>query len=275
LPSAIARSPGVLVDHARDRPAVLRRERFDELPHSAVTEQQDAHHLVATAAKNFSWTRPQRRRQIRLADHERDVPPRRRLRHHAQRHVADRGQHLRGQARIVVQAVADHAHDRHVILRARRARIPRVPSMIAGSRRASSIVTDTLTSDVVTTSTAVLWRSNTSNRRRRKPCAISMRVDVMSTTVTPFFDATAVSGRSALGRSAVISVPRAVGAMRVENAHRNVARDRRLNVAGCKHLRAEVGQLRCFGERQVRHRPTGFLTMRGSAVSMPSTSVQI
>ncbi len=60
----------------------------------------------------------------------------------------------------------------------------------------SSTVTDTLTSDVVTTSTGVLKRSNTSNSRLRKPCAISMRVEVMSTTVTPFFDATAVSGRS-------------------------------------------------------------------------------
>ena len=58
----------------------------------------------------------ERRRQIRFADHERDVPPRRRLRHHPQRHVADRGQHLRGQARIVLQAVADDAHDRHLIL---------------------------------------------------------------------------------------------------------------------------------------------------------------
>ena len=48
----------------------------------------------------------------------------------------------------------------------------------------SSTVTDTLTSDVVTTSTAVLNRSNTSNSRRRKPCAISIRVEVMSMTVT-------------------------------------------------------------------------------------------
>ena len=79
--------------------------------------------------------------------------------------------------------------------------------MISGSRRASSIVTDTLTSDVVTTSTDVRCCSNTSKMRRRNPCAISMRVDVMSTTVTPFFDATAVSGRSLGGRSRVISVP--------------------------------------------------------------------
>src|SRR5262252_2312768 len=55
---------------------------------------------------------------------------------------------------------------------------------ISASFRVSSTVTDTLTSDVVTTSTAVLNRSNTSNRRLRKPCAPNMRVDVMSTTVT-------------------------------------------------------------------------------------------
>jgi hypothetical protein len=67
-------------------------------------------------------------------------------------------------------------------------------AMISGTRRASSSVTDTLTSDVVTTSTGVRCCSNTSKMRRRKPCAISIRVDVMSTTVTPVFDATAVNG---------------------------------------------------------------------------------
>ena len=55
------------------------------------------------------------------------------------------------------------------------------------SRRSSSTVTDTLTSEVVTTSTAVRYRSNTSKTRRRKPYAISIRVDVMSTTVTGFY----------------------------------------------------------------------------------------
>ena len=78
---------------------------------------------------------------------------------------------------------------------------------MSSSRRVSSTVTDTLTSDVVTTSTDVLNRSNTSNSRRRKPCAISIRVEVMSTTVTPRLQASAVSGRRRRGRSAVISVP--------------------------------------------------------------------
>ena len=83
---------------------------------------------------------------------------------------------------------------------------------MSSSRRVSSTVTDTLTSDVVTTSTGVLKRSNTSNSRRRKPCAISMRVDVMSTTVTPRLQASAVSAppsRAAFGRDERAASPRA------------------------------------------------------------------
>ena len=71
---------------------------------------------------------------------------------------------------------------------------------MSSSRRGLSTVTDTLTSDVVTTSTGVLNRSNTSNSRRRKPCAISMRVEVMSTTVTPRLQASAVSAVRARAR---------------------------------------------------------------------------
>ena len=80
-------------------------------------------------------------------------------------------------------------------------------SRIASSRRVSSTVTETLTSEVVTTSTAVLNRSNTSNSRRRKPWAISMRVEVMSITVTSRLQARAVSWPSGWRASAVISVP--------------------------------------------------------------------
>src|SRR5207253_6849471 len=43
----------------------------------------------------------------------------------------------------------------------------------------SSTVSDTLTSEVVTTSTAVRCRSNTSNKARRNPYAPSMRVEVI------------------------------------------------------------------------------------------------
>ena len=85
---------------------------------------------------------------------------------------------------------------------------------MSSRRRVSSTVTETLTSEVVTTSTAVLNRSNTSKSRRRKPCAISMRVDVMSITVTPRLHAIAVtaplSGRR-VGRDARAGVPGAAG----------------------------------------------------------------
>ena len=126
-------------------------------------------------------------------------------------------------------------------------------STMAGSRRRSSTVTETLTSEVVTTSTGVRWRSKTSNKRRRKPWAISIRVEVMSTTVTCFFEASAVSGRS-LGRT-LGGDERAgpVGALRVQDADRDVARDGRLNRRRVQHLGAEVGQLGRLGERQVRH----------------------
>ncbi len=77
--------------------------------------------------------------------------------------------------------------------------------------RSSSRVTDTLTSDVVTTSTEVLKRSKTSNTRRRKPCASSIRVDVISTIVTPRLQATAASGRASSVGCDAISVPGASG----------------------------------------------------------------
>ena len=64
------------------------------------------------------------------------------------------------------------------------------------SRLASSMVTEMLTSDVLMTSIGVRHRSNTSKTRRRKPCAISMRVEVMSTTVMWRLHASAASGSS-------------------------------------------------------------------------------
>ena len=102
---------------------------------------------------------------------------------------------------------------------------------MSSSRRGLSTVTDTLTSDVVTTSTGVLNRSNTSNSRRRKPCAISMRVEVMSTTVTPRLQASAVSAARRARPSAVIIVPGDLGPPRIENPDRDVLRDRRQNRA--------------------------------------------
>ena len=61
----------------------------------------------------------------------------------------------------------------------------------ASSRDASSIVTDTLTSDVATTSTDVRCRSNTSNSVRMNPSVSSMRGLRTFTSVTPLFPAIA------------------------------------------------------------------------------------
>ena len=133
---------------------------------------------------------------------------------------------------------------------------------MSSSRRGSSTVTDTLTSEVVTTSTGVLNRSNTSNSRRRNPCAISMRVDVMSMTVTPRLQASAV--RPSCARpSAVISVPGDFRPPRVEDPDRDVLRDRRQDRARVQHLRAEVRQLGRLGERQLRHQARRLGTTRG------------
>ena len=68
------------------------------------------------------------------------------------------------------------------------------------------MVTEMLTSDVLTTSIGVRQRSNTSKTCRRNPCAISMRVEVMSTTVMWRLQASAASG-SSTGELAVMSVP--------------------------------------------------------------------
>src|SRR2546430_13903568 len=64
---------------------------------------------------------------------------------------------------------------------------------MAGNARASSKVSETLTSHVVTTSTTVRWRSNTSNSARRKPYAPSMRVDAICSTVRPVLCAMALT----------------------------------------------------------------------------------
>ena len=61
---------------------------------------------------------------------------------------------------------------------------------------------------------------------------------------------------------------------RIQNQHRNVLLDGRQDGGRMQHLRAEIGQLRGFGERDTLTRWPPGMTV-GSAVSMPSTSVQI
>ena len=56
------------------------------------------------------------------------------------------------------------------------------------------MVTDTLTSDVVTTSTDGAEALEDLEHAAEKPYAISMRLDVMSTTVTSRLQASAASG---------------------------------------------------------------------------------
>ena len=125
-------------------------------------------------------------------------------------------------------------------------------STSSSSRLASSMVTEMLTSDVVTTSIAVRQRSKTSKTRRRNPCAISMRVDVMSTTVMCRLQASAASG-SSTRRAARDQRAAAVELAAVQDLDRNALRDRRQDRARVQHLRAEVGQLRRLFERQSRH----------------------
>src|SRR5258708_4812459 len=94
--------------------------------------------------------------------------------------------------------------------------IPRFPSIVTSpsvctsttspsTPLPSSMVTDTLTSDVATTSTDVRCRSNTSKIERMKPSVTSMRGLRTLSSVTPLFPAMALTGRR--GASNVMSVP--------------------------------------------------------------------
>ena len=155
--------------------AVLGRQAFDQAPHPAVTDEQQPGQLptVSAARRPCSAVRKEhivqprhRRRDIGVAQHDGHVPARGGLRHHPQRKPLERAEHARGDARVAPQAVAHGAQDRHAMLGLHLGELRQV-SITASSRRSSSTVTDTLTSDVVTTSTDVRWRSNTSKTRRR------------------------------------------------------------------------------------------------------------
>src|SRR5258707_14053065 len=70
-----------------------------------------------------------------------------------------------------------------------------------------STVTETLTSEVETMSTGQRWLAKTSKILLRKPCAMSMRVATMSTTVMRFLAAMALKMFLLSGAVAVIRVP--------------------------------------------------------------------
>ena len=74
-----------------------------------------------------------------------------------------------------------------------------------------SMVSETLTSEVATMSTAVSKRSNTSKMRRRKPCAISMRVEWMFTSVILRLQAIDLTALPQCTDSATMRVPSTSG----------------------------------------------------------------
>src|SRR5262245_39195212 len=130
-------------------------------------------------------------------------------------------------------------------------------SAIASSRcEGSSTVTEIETSEVVTRSTTMWCRPNTSNTRARKPCASSIRVETMVTAVTSFLHAIDLTRQpdSAASAPRVISDPGSSGRV-VEHAHVEAALDRRQQRLGVEHLGAEVRQLARLGEREPGHRP--------------------
>ena len=127
VPSAIARCSGMLVDHAGHGGAVRRGQRFHQLPHPAVAEQQDAHQAALTAREELVVNAAEAGGQVGFANHEGDVAARRRLRHHPQRHVADRRQHA-GRPAPDRRAARRRPRRRSPCgLRARPAQIPTAP----------------------------------------------------------------------------------------------------------------------------------------------------
>ena len=177
--------------------------------------------------------------------------------------------------RVVLQPVADRADDRHVVFARdfgdvlQRLDDLRQPARVVDRHRDA----DFRRRDDVDRRP---MRSNTSKMRRRKPCAISMRVDVMSTTVTPFFDATAVSGRPrrravARDERAVASCGRRELRIRTGNVLRRPPAESSPGAAPSRRSTPAPTLRRTTGAA----RPARRCTMRGSAVSMPSTSVQI
>ena len=140
----------LLVDHAGDRRAVFGRQRFDQPAHAAVAEQQDAHQLLpsprsarathrAMKLRHQSPFTSSRRREELLVD----APERRgrsasritnvMFRRDAACDTIRSGTSptdastCAARRRIVVQAVADHADDRHLVLALDLAQTPTAP----------------------------------------------------------------------------------------------------------------------------------------------------
>src|SRR5262245_8068534 len=87
---------------------------------------------------------------------------------------------------------------------------------IASRRRVSSIVIETLTSEVATMSTEVSCLSKTAKRRERNPWAISIRSDVTLMTVIPRLNAMALTTARDGGALRTIAVPAASGRLELQ-----------------------------------------------------------
>ena len=146
---------------------------------------------------------------------------------------------------------------------------------IAAARSASSTVSEIDTSDVATRSTERVVALEDLEDARQE----AVRHEHARLRDQHDRDALLGRDRARLAQQAArgprrSSVPGARRVQRVQDAHRDAALDRGLDRRGVQHLGAEVGQLGGLLEATSEMtRAAG--TTRGSAVSMPSTSVQI
>ena len=151
----------------------------------------------------------------------------------------------------------------------------RSSSSVTADRSAlSSTLSETLTSDVVTTSTDTRWRSNTSNNARRNPWAPSIRAEVIWSTVIPALCAMVLTVPGDASASAATTVPGSSGAR--ESRMRTGMRRRMAGskVLGCRTFAPKYASSDASAYDSVGT-VRALLTTRGSAVMTPGTSVQI
>ena len=224
------------VDGAGDAEPVVGRQRFDQAPHPAAADDQERGASRRQAVRDRRQPRPRARRTCRAGEPSPPPPPRpaaRRSRSGATPPATPSAAgncssdpRMRDASRGSRRRPSPTAQRIAMSCSTRTSANADSSSTSSSSRLSSSMVTEMLTSDVLTTSIGVRQRSNTSKTRRRKPCAISMRVEVMSTTVTWRLQASAASGSSTgeLGRDQRAA---AVEPAAVQDADRDVLGRRR------------------------------------------------
>ena len=94
-----------------DLHALRDRQLLDEPSHLAVADDEDR-----ISAKNSSCSRCMACCRSAWRRIDGDVPPRRRLRDHPQRHLLEHADDARGDRRLVAQPIADRAEQRHLVL---------------------------------------------------------------------------------------------------------------------------------------------------------------